>query len=160
MKLTPIPMTLRDANEFVVNHHRHLGEARGARFVIGAGTDDGLAGVAIVGRPVARMLQDGWTAEIVRCCTDPARAPKGTCSFLYARSWRIWQMMGGLRMVTYTLQEEGGASIRGAGWKLIGETKERKEGQAWQAHDRKRDWNPIYGQAKFRWEMSLRETAE
>ena len=108
-----------------------------------------MVGIAIVGRPLARLLQDGYTAEVTRCCVLDD-SPKGTCSFLYARCWRIWQQMGGMRMVTYTLQEESGSSLRGAGWKIIGKTK----GGDWDRKGRERDWQPIYGQMKFRWEIS------
>jgi len=106
-----------------------------------------MVGVAIVGRPVARLLDDGYTAEVTRCCVLE-KAPKGSCSFLYGRCWRIWQQMGGIRMVTYTLQTESGSSLKGAGWKIVGETK----GGGWNREGRERDWQPIYGQLKFRWE--------
>ncbi|HAH52279.1 MAG TPA: hypothetical protein DCL80_13910 [Balneola sp.] len=146
MKLAVIPISGHEANDFIKNFHRHNKPVRGQRFSIGASTDK-LVGVAIVGRPIARLLQDGLTAEITRVCVVDT-APKGTCSFLYGRCWRIWQQMGGKRMVTYTLQEESGASLRGAGWKIMGENK----GGGWDREKRKRDWQPIYGQLKFRWE--------
>ena len=146
MKLSVIPITGHEANDFIKNFHRHNKPVRGQRFSIGASTDK-LVGVAIVGRPIARLLQDGLTAEITRVCVVDT-APKGTCSFLYGRCWRIWQQMGGKRLVTYTLQEESGASLRGAGWKIMGKNK----GGGWDRKERKRDWQPIYGQLKFRWE--------
>ncbi|MEC8543818.1 MAG: XF1762 family protein, partial [SAR324 cluster bacterium] len=58
--------------------------------------------------------------------------------------------MGGKRMITYTLQEESGSSLRGAGWKIVGEVKPTERG--WDRSNRKRNWQPIYGQLKFRWE--------
>lgn len=145
-------MSLREANDFVENFHRHSERTArdGGKFAIGASSDDNLVGVAIVGLPVARMLADGFTAEVLRMCAAPD-APKNTCSFLYGRCWRIWQQMGGLRMVTYTLQTESGASLRGAGWKIVGETSVKKG--AWQNRPG-RKWQPIYGQLKFRWEAS------
>ena len=146
MKLAVIPISGHEANDFIKNFHRHNKPVRGQRFSIGASTDK-LVGVAIVGRPIARLLQDGLTAEITRVCVVDT-APKGTCSFLYGRCWRIWQQMGGKRLVTYTLQEESGASLRGAGWKIMGKNK----GGGWDRKERKRDWQPIYGQLKFRWE--------
>ena len=151
MKLCPIPISLREANDFVEQYHRHNKRTQrdGGRFAIGATTGTQMVGIAIVGRPLARLLQDGYTAEVTRCCVLDD-SPKGTCSFLYARCWRIWQQMGGMRMVTYTLQEESGSSLRGAGWKIIGKTK----GGDWDRKGRERDWQPIYGQMKFRWEIS------
>ena len=66
MKLQVIPLTIRDANEFVTNFHRHNKAVRGAKFAIGASYNDQLVGVAIVGRPISRRLDDGFTAEVVR----------------------------------------------------------------------------------------------
>jgi len=123
-KLELVPITLREANDFVENFHRHNGRTArdGGKFAIGAGTEDGLAGVAIVGLPLARMLADGFTAEVLRLCVKPEQ-PKNVCSMLYSACWRAWRAMGGRRLITYTLQTESGASLRGAGWKIVGEVK-------------------------------------
>lgn len=148
-------MSLREANDFVEQFHRHNGRTSrdGGKFAIGASDGEGLLGVAIVGRPVARLLNDSFTAEVLRVCTKPNLPPRNNvCSFLYGRCWRIWQAMGGKRMVTYTLPSEGGASLRGTGWKLIGEIKGHPSG--WATSTRVRDWEPIYGQTKFRWEAA------
>ena len=160
MTLAVIPITLREANDFVEQFHRHNGRTSrdGGRFAIGATDGAVMWGVAIVGRPLARMLQDGYTAEVLRTCTSPG-APMNACSFLYGRCWRIWQAMGGRRMVTYTLATESGASLRGAGWKLIGETAPAgKDG--WSRDGRERRWQPIYGQQKFRWEKVASASSE
>lgn len=153
MSLEIIPIGINEANNFVDNFHRHNKPTRGGKFAIGASHDNELVGVAIVGRPIARMLDDSFTAEINRVCVVD-HAPKNTCSFLYGRCWRIWQQMGGKRMVTYTLQEESGSSLRGAGWKIMGEVKPRTN--SWEGLEkgnyRKRDWQPVFGQLKFRWE--------
>jgi len=148
-----VPITLREANEFVENFHRHNKAVQGGKFSIGATNEDGLFGVAIVGRPVARSMDDGFTAEVTRCCVQND-APRNACSFLYGRCWRIWQQMGGKRMITYTLQSESGASLRGAGWKILGETKPGD----WNRSTRQREWQPIYGQLKFRWGVSNENT--
>jgi hypothetical protein len=148
-----VPITLREANDFVEQFHRHSKRTQrdGGRFAIGAEDDGELVAVAIVGRPLARSLQDGFTAEVTRLCAGPA-APRNVCSFLYGRCWRIWQQMGGRRMVTYTLQTESGSSLKAAGWKLIGDLKPRRGG-AWEGPNRRREWQPVFGQAKFRWEV-------
>src|SRR5437016_4190311 len=94
------PITLRQANDFVEQFHRHNGRTtrNGGRFAIAAiHPEFGLVGVAIVGRPLARLLQDGYTAEVLRLCVRD-NAPKNTCSFLYGRCWRIWQAMGGRKL--------------------------------------------------------------
>src|SRR5690606_13651728 len=100
----------------------------------------------IVGRPVSRMLQDGWTAEVTRCCTDGAR---NACSLLYRAAWRAARAMGYLRLITYTLPKEGGASLRGAGWTCIGIA----GGGSWSRRARPRvDTHPK--QRKLRWEIA------
>lgn len=145
-----VPVTLREANDFVENFHRHNGRTQGAKFAIGASTGNELVGVAIVGRPIARLLDDGNTAEVTRVCVVD-NAPKGACSFLYARCWRIWSAMGGKRLITYTLDTESGASLRGAGWRIVGQVKPG----GWDRDGRSRRWQPIYGQQKIRWEMAM-----
>lgn len=152
MTLTVVPITLREANDFVASFHRHNGRTArdGGKFAIGASDGDVLVGVAIVGNPLSATLMDGYTAEVLRVCVLPD-APRNTCSFLYGRCWRIWQQMGGKRMVTYTLASESGASLRGAGWKVVGEVKPHKR---WQGKEGGRAWQPIYGQLKLRWEAA------
>lgn len=143
-------MTLREANDFVTSFHRHSGRTSrdGGKFAIGAIEGDNLVGIAIVGIPVSRLLaRDSLTAEVLRTCCRPD-APRNANSFLYGAAWRVWRAMGGRKLVTYTLQEESGASLRGAGWKIVGEVK----GGGWDRKGRERKWQPIYGQQKFRWE--------
>tara|TARA_R100001126_G_scaffold80814_1_gene49259 strand:+ start:102 stop:560 length:459 start_codon:yes stop_codon:yes gene_type:complete len=150
VKLQVIPISIREANKFVTNFHRHNKPVHGAKFVIGVSYDDKLVGVGILGRPVARRLDDGFTAEVVRSCVHPD-APKNTNSFIYGRLWRIWQQMGGARIVTYTLKSESGSSLLGAGYKITGETGGWKEGKGWTTRPG-RDWQPVTGQMKLRWE--------
>ena len=150
--MTVVPITLREANDFVESFHRHNGRTSrdGGKFAIGVVMDGSLIGVAIVGRPLSRCLDDSFTAEILRTCVLDS-APKGTNSFLYSRCWRIWQAMGGLKMVTYTLETESGASLKGAGWNMPVKVLGHKNG--WSSTGRSREWQPIYGQQKFRWEI-------
>lgn len=144
-----IPCTIAEANAFVMSFHRHNKPVRGARWAVGASDGNGMVGVAIVSRPVARALQDGFTSEVVRCCTLET-APKGCPSFLYAACWRAWRAMGGRRLITYTLKREGGASLRGAGFTLLGEVAPHRPG-GWQNRPG-REWQAVVGQPKFRWE--------
>lgn len=144
-------MDLAEANEFVANFHRHNNPVVGARFSVGVSDGSELWGVAICGRPVSRMLQDKSTAEVTRCCVREG-APRGACSFLYNSLWRAWRELGGQRLITYTLQSESGASLRGAGWHIVAELA-GNTGKAWQNRPG-REWQPVVGQAKLRWEMS------
>lgn len=150
-KIFAVPMTLAEANQFVAAFHRHSRPVVGAKFSIGASDGHGLSGVAITGRPVSRILQDGTTAEVNRCCVVDG-SPKGTCSFLYAACWRAWRAMGGRKLITYTLASESGASLRGAGWTVIAELAARGD-EAWNSRERSRAWHPTYGQQKLRWEI-------
>ena len=150
--LVLVPISIKEANEFVANFHRHNKPTRGGKFAIAASNGERLVGVSIVGNPIARMLMDGFTAEVLRVCVLDD-APKNTCSFLYGRCWRIWQQMGGKKMITYTLQTESGSSLRGAGWRICSEIGALKDRSNWQSRPG-RDWQPIYGQAKFRWEVA------
>ena len=144
-------MKLSEAMEFVTNFHRHNKAPSGGLFCLGVSDGDRLVGVAIVGRPVARKLDDGQTAEVTRCCVLED-APKGTCSFLYARAWQAAKALGWRKMITYTLQAESGASLRGAGWKVVAELKAGNP-KAWLTRPG-REWQSVVGQMKFRWETA------
>ena len=113
-----VPMTLREANAFVEQNHRHHGPVAGHKFSIGLSDGEQIVGVAIIGRPVSRHLDDGWTMEVNRLCTDGSR---NACSILYAAAWRAARAMGYKRLVTYILESENGASLRAAGWKCVGQ---------------------------------------
>ena len=89
----------------------------GHKFSIGVSDGEKVVGVAIVGRPVGRFLDDGWTLEVTRLCTDGTH---NACSMLYAAAWRAARAMGYRRVVTYILESETGASLKAAGWKCVG----------------------------------------
>jgi hypothetical protein len=154
VRLRVQPASLKEANAFVAAHHRHCKPARGHKFSLSALMGDELLGVAIVGRTVARMLHDPMTAEVVRVAVKDG-APKGTGSFLYGACRRVWQTMGGLKLLTYTLDEESGATLRGAGWEPVASVPARAPGRNWNAEGRPRDWDEIYGKPKTRWEALL-----
>lgn len=83
--LSLCPASLAEAVDFVRLHHRHHQPPVGHKFSIGVAADDVITGVAIVGRPVARHLDDGWTLEIVRTATD---GTPNVNSMLYGAAWR------------------------------------------------------------------------
>jgi hypothetical protein len=78
------PISFKEAKEFIKRHHRHHSPPQGMKFCIAVNDGNKVVGVATVGRPIARMLDDGWTAEVTRCCTDGTR---NACSMLYSASW-------------------------------------------------------------------------
>lgn len=98
-----------------------------------------------VGRPVARGLQDGWTAEVLRLCTTGTR---NACSFLYGACWRAARALGYTKLVTYTLASETGGSLRASGWRVVAEVK----GREWTTPSRPRD--PSHPQDRLRWELA------
>jgi hypothetical protein len=140
-----IPITLRDAAAFVADHHRHLGPPRGHRFSIAAAARDQLVGVVIVGRPVARMLDDGLTAEVTRLCTT---GHPNTCSLLLGAAWRAARAMGYERMVSYTRDDEPGTSLKAAGWQHVA-TRPARPG--WHTPARPRTGNGVDQVARTLW---------
>lgn len=145
MSLEACPMTLREAKAYVAQTHRHHKPPQGALFAIGAMDDGQIVGVVIVGRPNARMSDDDFTCEVTRLASDGTR---NVCSFLYRQAWRAARAMGYRRLITYTLATEAGASLRGAGFKLIGVA----GGGSWSRPSRPRvDEHPL--QTKLRWEL-------
>ncbi|WP_367317750.1 XF1762 family protein [Microbulbifer spongiae] len=147
MSLRITPITLAEANAFISITHRHHKTVPGHKFAIAASNKCGVHGVVIVGRPVSRFLDDGWTLEVNRCCTDGAR---NACSILYGAAWRAAKALGYRKLITYTLPSEGGASLRGAGWSLIG----KRGGGTWNRESRPRvDTHPT-GQ-KLLWQAPM-----
>lgn len=112
------PITLKEAQRFVELHHRHHAAPQGGLFAVAVAETDEVRGVAVIGRPVARMLQDGWTAEVTRLCT---LGDKNACSMLYAASWRAARALGYRKLITYILASESGTSLKASGWKCLGE---------------------------------------
>jgi hypothetical protein len=144
--LISVPCTITEANAIVKRWHRHHRPTQGGLFAVACavGGSDEPCGVAIVGRPVSRMLDDGWHCEVTRVATDGTR---NACSFLYGRARKAAFALGYKRVITYTLPEEGGASLRAAGFVLIGEA----GGGKWTRENRPGvDMHPT--QPKFRWE--------
>lgn len=131
MRIEAVPLSQAQANEYVARYHRHHDPVRGDKFRVGASINGELAGVVQVGRPVARMLDDGKTVEVVRLCTN---GEKDVCSFLYGKAARIAKELGYEKIITYILDTEPGTSLKAAGW--IEEQKTK--GGEWTRPSRKR----------------------
>lgn len=122
MSLDIVPISLKEANQFVADHHRHHGTVTGHKFSIAVSDGVGIVGVAIVGRPVSRYLDDGWTLEVTRLCTD---GTKNACSMLYAAAWRAARAMGYKKLITYIFGKRNRSQppgrrleVRGSGRRL------------------------------------------
>lgn len=109
------PLTLAQANKLVADLHRHHKPVQGHRFSIGAMKGGKVVGAAIVGRPTGRKNPQYEWCEVTRLVTD---GTKNACSFLYGATARIAKEMGFVRIQTFILEEEGGTSLRAAGWKM------------------------------------------
>lgn len=119
-ELELVPITLRKAQEFVSEYHRHNVAPQGHKFSIGLSYGGDLIGVCIVGRPVARHADDGFTAEILRVCVKEGY--KNANSKLYGAAVRACKAMGYKRVLTYTLPSESGSSLRAVGFIADGVT--------------------------------------
>jgi hypothetical protein len=120
------PVTLRQAQQFVETHHRHCGRQHGHKFSVGLQEDGLLIGVVTAGKPIARANDDGYTLEITRCCV--LEGHRNASSRLYAAAIRAGKAMGFTRVITYSLPEESGASLRAAGFQSDGLTKHNPNG--------------------------------
>jgi hypothetical protein len=110
-------VSLKEANQFVAQYHRHHAPVAVHKFSVGCAKNGELVGVAIVNHPVSRVLDDGATLEVARLCTD---GTQNACSFLYAAAWRAARALGYRKMVTYILESESGVSLKASGWKCAG----------------------------------------
>jgi hypothetical protein len=108
-------MTLKDANAYVFEKHRHHKPSTGHKFSIGLSFEGELIGVAICGRPVARGSDNGFTLEVSRLCTNGS---DNACSKLYGACVRIAKEMGYKKIQTYILQSELGTSLKASGWTM------------------------------------------
>ena len=126
------PVTLKQANTYVKEHHRHNMPTNGHKFSVACYDDDRLCGVAIAGQPVARKLDDGLTIEIRRVCTD---GTYNACSMLYGACARAAKALGYKRVVTYTIKSESGTSLKASGFINDGEA----GGTSWDVPSRPRE---------------------
>lgn len=151
MALTLMPTTLKDARKFVGRIHRHNRPPQGGLFAVGVACDGALVGVAIVGRPIARRLDDGRTAEVTRVATD---GTFNACSILYGAACRAARALGYERIITYTLATEPGTSLRASGWSKDADV---ASAETWSVPSRPRNQTDLFGNAlrpigaKIRW---------
>lgn len=128
-----VPLSLKEANEFVAENHRHHPPVHRDKYRVGCEQDGELVGVVQVGRPVSRVMDDGETLEVVRLASN---GEKNVCSFLYSRAARIAKELGYRRIITYILETESGDSLKASGWKL---DKESAGGGSWSWSGRPRE---------------------
>ena len=144
--LEVVPMTMGEAKAYITENHRHHKAPLGGLFAIGASNGEAIVGVVVVGRPVARLADNGWTVEVTRLASDGTH---NVPSMLYRAAWRAARAMGYRKLITYTLQTEPGTSLRAAGFELVGEVTKR----SWNTPSRPRV-DKDERQARFRWELA------
>ncbi|MDP9850367.1 XF1762 family protein [Streptosporangium lutulentum] len=150
MALHTVPVSGAVARRFILDWHRHHRPPQGYLLCLGVADDnDVLHGVVVVGRPVARLLQDGLTVEVTRCCTDGIR---NACSYLYGSAARTMKTLGYRRIITYTQGAETGASLRGAGWRRVADRAARA---GWNAPSRPREVSGSEWTDRVLWEQVL-----
>lgn len=143
-----VPITFKDACGFVDLWHRHHEPPEGHKFSIGVANGTRLVGVAMVGRPVPKAYQDGRTLEINRTATD---GTPNANSMLYGAAWRAAKALGYRRLITYTQAGESGASLRGAGYRIVAQRPPRP---GWDTPSRPREGRGVDGIARTLWEAA------
>jgi hypothetical protein len=157
MSLRLVPVTLERARGFIQDHHRHNIPPHKWKFGVGVANDTGLVGVAVVARPVSRLLQtnDPLCLEVIRTCTD---GTQNANSMLYGAASRASKALGYERLYTYTLAEEPGTSLKATGWVVDAELRPRP---TWDTPSRRRSQLDDQGNdrrppgAKVRWRKDL-----
>ncbi len=146
-RLTVVPCDFDEAVAFVRQHHRHHRPPIGHKFSLSVADDKGdVRAVCMVGRPVARGSDDGWTLEVTRLASDGC---PNACSCLYGAAWRAAKALGYKRLITYILDSEPGTTLTASGWKCLGV----RGGGSWNTPSRPRvDKHPL--QKKLLWEAS------
>lgn len=160
MKYAIHPVTATEARRFVNDHHRHNEAPQPAQvsFAVGLYADGDLVGVATAGRPVARALCDGFTLEINRTCLA-GEVGNGN-SRLYGAICRAAKALGYRKVITYTLHDESGESLKASGFERVADIGAR----SWQdsSVSRPRYDSNLFGERnnaanvpKWRWERVL-----
>lgn len=118
MSLQLMPIDQATAQAFVRQYHRHHDAPRGDLWRHSIVDSVGVVqGVCIVGRPVARALDDGLTVEATRVCVRDD-VPNG-CSMLLGAARQQAIIQGYRRGLTTILDVESGSSLKASGWEFL-----------------------------------------
>lgn len=139
----------RDIDEY----HSHHNAPQGWKFGVAVYNGRAKVGVAVVGRPVSRMIQtnEPGTLEVTRvCCFGDPRLRRNAASKLYSLCAKEARKLGATKLITYTLEEEDAASLKAANWTPVATS----GGGSWSRPSRgRRDKAPTC--KKTRWELVL-----
>lgn len=145
------PISREVAKAFIRANHSHNGPPVGDKFRVGARVNGELVAVAVGGRPSSRHLDDGLTIEIVRCCT---LRYKNAASFCEGRILSMAASNGFRLAISYTLENEVGASLKATGFRRT----ELGKGGSWSRAGRVRE-DKAPTTPKWRWEKVLTDYA-
>jgi hypothetical protein len=149
MSLHLVVVDWQTARAFCRTWHRHHPKPPpGHIFRVGVAADDLLVGVAIAGRPVSFVLDNGRTIEVNRTVTD---GYKNANSMLYGAVARAAFALGYEQVITYTQEGESGASLRAAGYRVIAQRPARG---GWNSPSRPRDDRGADHLPRSLWEAS------
>lgn len=148
----------KDAKAFINEHHAHVKAPPGWKFCLGLRNGGDLIAVAIVGRPVARMIDHTTVLEVTRLCVRrdvPPGLVWNACSMLYAAAAKEAKKRGYRQLITYTLQSEAAGSLKASGWTWDGAA----GGGRWSRNARPRsDAGPL--ERKNRWVKYLQKQGQ
>lgn len=147
------PITRAAAKDWINEHHRHSPAPVGDVFRLAVEEDGEIIAVAVAGRPVSRVLDDGETIEITRLAVAEGHASKQLCSQLYGRLCRAAAALGYCKAVTYTLESESGSSPKAAGFTQAAVLRAKP---TWSTPARSRaDQKRRHVEHRIRWERAL-----
>lgn len=121
-----IPVTLRQANDFVAEHHKNFRPISQDRFSIGCAADGKLVGVIVVGRPRNPELNDGQTLTVLHICATGGRM---ACGMLYGAAARAAKALGYWRITAFLPVNRSSSALRAAGWRCMGPMENKKGGE-------------------------------
>jgi hypothetical protein len=145
LRLRPYP--IKRALPFVRAVHRRLPALQGGMWSVAIQGGDEVRGVAVVGRPNARMLDNGRRLQVLRVAVIVG-TPNG-CSMLYGACSRAARSMGSTDLFTYIHDDETGVSLKAAGW--IEDVEFESGGGEWSRPSRQREATTEPGKKRRFW---------
>lgn len=132
LRLRPYP--IKRALPFVRAVHRRLPALLGGMWSVAIQGGDEVRGVAVVGRPNARLMDNGHRLQVLRVAVIVG-TPNG-CSMLYGSCSRSARSMGATDLFTYIHDDETGVSLKAAGW--VEDVEFESDGGEWSRPSRQR----------------------
>lgn len=136
LKYEIAPVTTKEALRWVAETHRHLPKLQGGLFAVSVEWAKFRVGVAVVGNP-PRVWQGTGRVVISRCAaieglptvvdSKGVEHASPACTMLYRRCVDAARALGYREIWTYTLEHESGQTLRAAGFKFMGLSRDSSE---------------------------------